>query len=418
MTMNAIEERVLDAIDYEGMYSLLEDLVAIPSYKGNESKAQRFMTQTLETLGYTVDRWEIDFQKLSQHPDYSASYEREEGLGVVGVKGSDHGKRLILCSHIDTVAPGDVANWSSLPFKATRRDGRIYGRGTCDMKGGLVAALYAVKAVTDTVKLKGEVVFESCIGEEDGSCGALATALRGYSGDAGIIMEPSEGKVAPKVAGAMSFKITVKGKSVHACVKDVGISAIDKFILIHQGLKELEAERNARLTDPDYSRYSAPYAISVGVVSGGEWAGTVPDKVVFEGRIGVAVGEDELDARRDLEAKIESIVENDEWLRENPPVIEWVGYSFASSMVPDHHPIVTCLDGAVRDVTGADSVHEGMTYASDARILISVADTPTTVFGPGDIRVAHGVDEYVPVQDMEITVKTLALTVMRFLGYS
>jgi acetylornithine deacetylase len=416
--MNPAERKVIDAIDYDGMYKFLRESVAIPSYEGEEYKMQLFMAKTLEEHGYKVDRWEIDFDELSKHPNFSISYERDEGLGVVGVKGSEGGKSLILCGHIDTVAPGDIDNWDSIPLETTVRGGKIYGRGTNDMKGGIAAALYAVKAVTDTVKLKGKVIFESCIGEEDGGCGALATALRGYTADAGIIMEPSETKVAPKVAGAMSFKITVPGKGVHACVKDEGISAIDKFIVVHQGLKELESERNARLTDPDYSRYSAPYAISIGVVNGGQWAGTVPEKVEFEGRIGVAVGEDEMVARRELEAKVRAIAESDPWLKENPPVVEWVGYSFASSSVPDDHPIVTCLDDAVRDVTGRESVHEGMTYASDARHLINVGNTPTTVFGPGDIRNAHGPNEYVPIEDMEVTVKTLALTVMRFLGYS
>lgn len=415
--MNPAEQKVLNAIDYDGMYKFLSDFVSISSFEGQESKAQLFMAKTLKEHGYDVDQWEIDFEELSKHPHFSISYEREEGLGVVGTLGVNGGKSLILCGHVDTVAPGDIDNWDTIPLEATLKDGRIYGRGTCDMKGGIAAALYAVKAVTDTVNLKGKVIFESCIGEEDGSCGALATSLRGYTADAGIIMEPSETKVAPKVAGAMSFKITVSGRSVHACVKDEGISAIDKFILIHQGLKELESERNKRLTDKDYSRYSAPYAISIGVVSGGQWAGTVPEKVIFEGRIGVAVGEDELEARADLEAKIKEIADNDPWLNENRPTVEWVGYSFASSMVPDDHEIVKALDEAVEEVTSEPSVHEGMTYASDARHLINVGNTPTTVFGPGDIRNAHGPNEYVPVSDMKVTVKTLALTVMRYLGY-
>ena len=415
--MNPAEQKVIDAIDYDGMYKFLRESVSIPSYEGHESKMQWYMAKTLEEHGYSVDKWEIDFDELSKHPNFSISYEREEGLGVVGTKGPEGGKSLILCGHIDTVAPGDVENWDSIPLETTVRDGRIYGRGTNDMKGGIAAALYAVKAVTDTVKLKGKIIFESCIGEEDGSCGALATALRGYSADAGIIMEPSETKVAPKVAGAMSFKITVPGKSVHACVKDEGISAIDKFILINEGLKELEKERNSRLKDPDYSRYTFPYAISIGVVQGGQWAGTVPEKVVFEGRIGVAIGEDELTARKDLEDKINEIADNDDWLRNNKPTVEWEGYSFASSMVPNDHPIVETIAEAIRDVTGEEPVYEGMTYASDARHLIDVGNTPTTVFGPGDIRVAHGPNEYVPVKDMETTVKTLALTIMRYLGY-
>lgn len=413
--MNADEKRVLNAIDYDGMYKFLEELVYIPSFGGDESKAQWYMAKTLEEHGYAVDKWEIDFDELSKHPDFSMSYEREDGVGVVGVKGEGD-RSLMLCGHIDTVAPGDISNWDTIPLVATRKDGRIYGRGTNDMKGGIAAALFAAKAVTDTVKLKGKLLFASCIGEEDGSPGALATALR-YSADAGIIMEPSETKLAPKVAGAISFKITVQGKSVHACVKDEGISAIDNFILIHQGLKELESERNSRLTDPDYSRYASPYAISIGVIQGGQWAGTVPEKVVFEGRIGVAVGEDGSMAIKDLEAKINEIADNDPWLRENRPTVAWDGYNFASSMVPKDHPIVEAIAGALRDVTGEEPVYEGMTYASDARHLINVGNTPTTVFGPGDIRVAHGPNEYVPVEDMETTVRALALAIMRFLGY-
>ncbi|TRO55616.1 ArgE/DapE family deacylase [Candidatus Bathyarchaeota archaeon] len=414
--MNTAEKRVLDAIDYPAMYNFIEELIATPSYGGEESKAQELMAAKLEKLGLKVDKWNIDFTELSKHPDFSMSYERKEGIGVVGTTGEE-GKSLILCGHIDTVAPGDIENWDTIPLKATIKDGKLYGRGATDMKAALVGALYAVKAVTDTVKLKGKVIFESVIGEEDGGCGALATCLRGYKADAGLVMEPSETKVAPEIAGAMSFKITVPGKSVHACVKDEGISAIDKFIVVYNGLMELEKERNKRFTDPLYNRYTSPYALSIGTVKGGAWPGTVAESLVFEGRIGVAVGEEEQAARKELEAKIQEIADSDPWLREHRPKVEWAGYSFASSMIPVDHPIVQEIGAAYRDVTGKEPVHEGMTYASDVRHIINVAKTPTTVFGPGDVRVAHGANEYVPLDQLETMVKTLALTVMRFVGY-
>ncbi|TRO57004.1 ArgE/DapE family deacylase, partial [Candidatus Bathyarchaeota archaeon] len=378
--MNTAEKRVLDAIDYPAMYNFIEELIATPSFGGEESKAQELMAPKLEKLGLKVDKWNIDFNELSKHPDFSMSYERKEGIGVVGTTGME-GKSLILCGHIDTVAPGDIENWDTIPLKATIKDGKLYGRGATDMKAALVGALYAVKAVTDTVKLKGKVIFESVIGEEDGGCGALATCLRGYKADAGIVMEPSETKVAPEIAGAMSFKITVPGKSVHACVKDEGISAIDKFIVVYNGLMELEKERNKRFTDPLYNRYTAPYALSIGTVKGGAWPGTVAESLVFEGRIGVAVGEAEQAARKELEEKIQKIADSDPWLREHRPKVEWVGYSFASSMIPVDHPIVQEIGAAYRDVTGKEPVHEGMTYASDVRHIINVAKTPTTVFG-------------------------------------
>jgi acetylornithine deacetylase len=415
--MNSAEKRVLEAIDYKAMYEFIEELIATPSYDGHESKAQELMAAKLSELGLDVDKWEIDFDTLRKHPDFSMSYKRKEGLGVVGTVGGDAGKSLILCGHIDTVAPGDIENWDTIPLKATIKEGRLYGRGATDMKAGLVGALYALKAVTDTIKLNGKVFFESVIGEEDGGCGALATCLRGYKGDAGIVMEPSETKVAPEIAGAMSFKITVPGRSVHACVKDEGISAIEKFILVYNGLMELEQERNKRFTDPLYNRYKAPYAISIGTVNGGEWPGTVAEGVEFEGRIGVAIGESEQSARNELEAKIEEIADHDPWLKEHRPSVEWVGYSFASSMIPVDHPIVQEIGNAYQDVTGKPAVHEGMTYASDVRHLINVAETPTTVFGPGDVRVAHGANEYVPIDQLETMVKTLALTILRFVGY-
>ncbi|HEX9915712.1 MAG TPA: M20/M25/M40 family metallo-hydrolase, partial [Candidatus Bathyarchaeia archaeon] len=167
---------------------------------------------------------------------------------------------------------------------------------------------------------------------------------------------------------------------------------------------------------PLYRRYKTPYALSVGTVHGGQWPGTVPEKVTFEGRIGVAVGETQRHARDELERKVREIADGDPWLRDHRPTVEWSGYSFASSRVPMDHPIVKTLTDSYRDAVGMEPVYEGMTYASDARLLIDVGKTPTAVFGPGDVRVAHGADEYVPLRDLETTARVIALTVLRFLG--
>lgn len=415
--MKPVERRVLDSIDYDSMYGFIEEMIATPSYGGKEIKAQMKMAERLTQMGFNVDKWMIEFDELREHPDFSMSYDREEGLGVVGTIGGEDGNSLIICGHIDTVAPGNPENWETPPLKAVIKDGRLYGRGSTDMKAALIGALYAVKAVIDTVNPKGKIIFQSVIGEEDGGCGALATCLRGYKADAGIVMEPSETKIAPEIAGAISFKITVPGRAVHACVKNEGVSAIGKFIKLYDGLMELEKTRNNRFKDPLYTRYESPYAISIGTVKGGEWPGTVAESVVFKGRIGVAVGESEESTKIELEAKINQIAEDDPWLREHNPKVEWAGYSFASSMIPLDHPIVLEIGKAYKDVTGDEPVYEGMTYASDVRHLINVAETPTTVFGPGDVRDAHGANEYVSINQFETMVKTLALTVMRYIGY-
>ena len=416
-TMNDTERRVLDNIDKEGMMEFIRTLVSTASYAGRETEAQRVVAAKLESLGFDVDTWMIEFDEIGKHPDFSMSIPRDEGMGVAGTLGEGE-RSLIICGHIDTVAPGDPEAWDTPPLEATVVDGRLHGRGTVDMKAGLACGLYAIKAVMDAgVKPKGRVVFTSVIGEEDGGCGALATCLRGYRADAGIIMEPSETKIASEVAGAMSFRVTVPGRSAHACVREEGVSAIDKFITLVEGLRELEKTRNQDVDDPLYGRYDTPYALSIGTVHGGEWPGTVPDKVVFEARLGVKVGETNEEARRQLEKKVDDIAAGDPWLSVNRPIVEWAGYSFAPSKVELDHPIVEAVAGSYRDAVGMESVYEGMTYASDARLLINVGRTPTIVFGPGDVRDAHSANESVSLEELDKTVRTLALTVLRFLGY-
>jgi len=239
-TMNNTERRVLEGIDHEGMMEFIETVVSTPSFGGDETAAQRVVASILESLGFSVDAWMMDFDELRRHPEFSMTIPREKGMGVAATWGEGE-RSLMICGHIDTVAPGDREAWDTPPLEATVVEGRLQGRGTVDMKAGLACGLYAVKAVMDAgVKPKGRVIFTSVIGEEDGGCGALATCLRGYRADAGIIMEPSETKIAPEVAGAMSFHVTVPGRSAHACVREEGVSAIDKFIALVESLRELE----------------------------------------------------------------------------------------------------------------------------------------------------------------------------------
>lgn len=415
--MNSLEKRIIESIDLKEIIQLVGELVAIPSHSGDEAKAQKLMAQKLSDTGFKVDTWSIDFKELKNRPDFSMNIERHEGLGVVGVYG-DGGKSLILCGHIDTVDFGDPEKWSCNPLKTEIRGARLYGRGVCDMKGGLASALIAVKTIVESeVELDGRLIYESCIGEEDGGCGALATCLRGYKADAGIIMEPTECKIAPEVAGALSFRVTVEGESTHASVREEGVSAIEKFVTVFNGLRELEMERNARMKTRLFGRYQFPYALNIGSIQGGGWAGTVPGRVTFEARMGVGVGETIANAKLELEERLKEVADSDRWLRSHPPKVEWSGYSFAPSMIEVNHPIVETLGKSYSDVTGLKPSLEGMPYASDARLLVNVGETPTVVFGPGNVRDAHRPDENVSLEELEASSKILALTILRFLGY-
>ena len=416
--MNDLEKRVLDAIDHDGLLDYLCELISIRSLTGEEEEAQRNVSEKMADICLEVDSWVLDLESLRGHPDFSMEVDREEGTGVVGVYGEDRGGRsLILNGHVDVVPPGDDSNWSYPPWEATIDSGRVYGRGAVDMKGGLSCALFAVKAIRDAgVQLDGKLMIESVVGEEDGGVGTLASVLRGYTADGGVIMEPTELKIAPAQAGALCFRIKVHGQSAHACVREEGVSAIEKFMPIYAALTKLEKDRNSEVDDPLYSRYSLPIPLNLGKIQAGNWPSTVPESLVLEGRYGIGVGEDLDEARRVFEKTLSVTVEADPWLREHRPDMEWWGGQFKPASIPVDDPITLAVDEAYTAITGSKAVYEGVTYGSDMRHLVNVGGTPTVLFGPGDVRTSHRPDEYVSIEDLRTTVDTLTLTALRFCG--
>jgi len=420
--MNETEPRVLDAIDIDGLLALLCELIAIPSLDGEaaEVAVQERVAGWMRQNGLQVDMWDLDFDMLQRHPACSWEVERPRGLGVVGMLGEERGGRsLILNGHTDVVPAGDLANWHYPPWQGTIADGRVYGRGSVDMKGGLCCALFAAKALRDAgVRLSGRLIVESVIGEEDGGVGTLAAVLRGYRADGAIIVEPTELCVAPAQAGAINFRLRIPGLSAHGCVREEGVSAIEKFFPIYAALMALERERNAHVADPLYARYTLPYALCIGKVAAGTWASSVAESLACEGRYGLAVGEDIPAAQRQFEATVAHAAQADPWLREHPPVVEWWGGRFEPASTPIDHPIVATVTEAFGAATSGAAKLEGMTYGADMRLLANVGETPTVMFGPGDVRVAHRPDEFVPIADLVAVTRTLALAALHFCGYS
>jgi len=416
--MEAIEKRVLEAIDKDGLLDYLCQLVAVPSLSGEETAAQEHVAQQMESTGLEVDVWPLDFAELKRHPAYTVEFDRKEGLGVVGSTGEGDGPSLIFNGHVDVVPAGDPANWRYPPWQGTIAGGRVYGRGALDMKGGLTCALFAAKAIRDAgVRLKGRLLIESVIGEEDGGAGTLAAVLRGYRADGAVVVEPTTLIIAPSQAGALNFRITIDGLSAHGAMREEGVSAIEKFMPVYQAIVELEKERNRQWSDPLFARYNTPYPICVGTMRSGDWASSVADWLTFEGRYGVAVGEDLAAARRMLEAAVDKAAQADNWLRDRRPRVEWWGAQFAPASIPADHPLVQTVSQAFAAVTGRPASIEGMTYGADMRLLVNEGQTPTVLFGPGDVRQAHRPDEYVPIDDLFAVTESLALTALRFCGY-
>ena len=247
----------------------------------------------------------------------------DKALGLVATwqreAASSSDKRLIFNGHIDVVPEGDHSNWQHDPWGAELVEGRIYGRGACDMKGGLMAALYAVKAIKDSAHpIHGSLMIQSVIGEEDGGIGTFASLLRGYRGDAAIVCEPTQLKLIPAQAGALTFTVRVPGKSAHACVRLEGVSAVEKYLDIHRTLVQLERERNSEVEHPLLGKLSLPYPLNIGQVQAGNWPSSVPEELIFKGRIGVAIGEASAAVRRQFEYTLNRQAETDPWFRDHP----------------------------------------------------------------------------------------------------
>lgn len=413
------ETRVVQAVDQDGLLQALRELVAIESWNGNETPAQNLMARWMGEAGLAVDRWEIDQDELVGHPGYFTEIPRDRPLGVVGtLEGKGDGASLILNGHVDVVPPGDAALWSHPPFEAVTEDGRVYGRGALDMKGPLLAALFALRAIHGVgVRLRGKVFLESVVGEEDGGMGTLATLLRGYRADGAVVMEPTGLAIAPALGGALSFRVRVPGQAAHGCVRYEGVSAIDNFIPLYRAIQELEATRNQALGgNPLFSDYPIPFPISVGTIRGGDWASSVPDHLAFEGRFGAAPGEDLKEARKILEDTVLEAGRKHPWLRDHPPRVEWWGQQFEPAFISGNHPLVTVVAGAAEAVLEQPAPLQGMTYGADMGLLVNHGGIPTVLFGPGDIRRAHQPDEFVEVEELMVAARSLAVTVMRFCG--
>jgi acetylornithine deacetylase len=211
--------------------------------------------------------------------------------------------------------------------------------------------------------------------------------------------------------------VTVPGRSAHGALREEGVSAIEKFIFVYQALMALEQERNQQVQDPLYTRYALPYPICVGTVRAGNWASTVAESLTFEGRYGVATGEDIAAARHALEKTVARAARADPWLRDHPPLVEWWGGQFEPASIAVDHPLVEAVGDAYGDVTGTAIRVEGMTYGADMRLLVNEGRTPTVLFGPGDVRDAHRPDEYVSVTELITAVRALTLTALRFCGH-
>ena len=405
------------AVDDARVERDLGDLVRTPSITGREEIVQLEIAARLEDAGIAVDRLSPSPDEIAADPDWPGAEMARASLPIiVGRVGERGGRRILLVGHVDVVPPGDASAWTVDPWGGEVRDGRLYGRGACDMKGGVTAILEAMRvlrALSDNVRFDGEVVAAFVPSEEDGGQGMLAAIRAGVVGDMAVITEPTDLDVVVAHAGAITFRLVVPGRAAHASQRREGVSALDNLFVLVQALKEDEARRNADESHPLMTALGLPYPTIIGKVEGGDWASTVVDRIVAEGRYGVRLGQSWRDAEADLRACIEAACASNPFLRDHRATVETTGGRFSSSEVPADHPLPVGLARAAEGVTGRRPGLVGEPYGADMRLLVNEGRTPTVIFGPGNVKVAHAADEYVPLDQVSTCARVLAVWALR-----
>jgi acetylornithine deacetylase len=408
------------AVDPAALAAELAALVRMRSVTGDEEAIAGVLADRLDALGLAVEVFHPDTAAIREDPAWPGEEVPRTFLPVViGRAGRPGNTRLVLSGHVDVVPAGDPATWAGDPFSGEVRDGQLYGRGACDMKGGVASILAAVRALGATGaldRLQGELLVAFVPSEEDGGQGTLAAIRAGATGDMAVITEPSGLDIVVAHAGAITFRLTVPGRAAHASRRTEGVSALAKLEVLAAALEADETRRNAEETDPLMTALGMPYPTIIGMVSGGEWASSVMDRVVANGRYGVRLGQDPEAAADELRACVAAACEADPFLRERPATVEIIGARFATARVPSDHPLPVGLAGVATAITGRRPELLGVPYGADMRLFTGVGETPCVIFGPGDVRLAHGADERVPLAEVEACARVLAAWVVDELG--
>ncbi len=406
----------------------LARLVQFPSLPGEEQEAQRFFAAKLQELGLEVQVLQSSMAELEHHPAFSDDgVSFAERLNVVGTwfaqgshqpaEGERGGRSLILNGHMDVVPIGDATLWKFPPWGGVVDHGRLYGRGACDMKAGLTAAVFAVQALRNLgFQPAAPVLIESVIGEESGGVGTLTTLVRGVRADAAILMEPTRLRSCPVHAGALSFRIRIMGRAIHASMKRFGVSAIEKFQQVFQAIQDLDANRHVQYDNRIFEFDDNIAPISIGLLNAGDWLSTVPETLTAEGRFGVFPGESTAAARSALANCLAAVTGADPWLREHPPTLEWFEGQFEPGQTSLTEPIVHALSAAHGAVMGEHPRVQGVPYGSDLRLFTEHGKLPAVLYGPGDVAFAHTVEEHVELEEVFACTNVLACLIVEWCG--
>lgn len=441
MALTGIERRVCEAIEAgtEELVELASALIAFDTTARSpgdpprdEAALQNCLAEILDSAGAEVDLFEPSAYELSGRPLVPPGLDFADRPQLIATQRapSGHGRSLIFNGHIDAVSPEPRDNWATDPFEPQIRDGKLYGRGACDMKGGVAAMVFALQKLAETgTRLAGDLIVATNTDEESSGAGGAALVHRGLHASAAIVPEPTGFDVWIACRGSEYCTINVPGRAGHAEVRQPpwqeggAVNAIEKAGLVLEAIQTLRQqwERRRGFDHP----YLSPPSLLATMVRSGEWPVTYPSScevTVAVMYLPVQADDDGWGSavREEVERWITRGSETDPWLTRHPPTFEWWPNHVMPSEVSPSEPVVSAMLQATRDVnrpgtlSGLDSWYDGAT-------LTRFAGIPAIGYGPpgfdaNGTSVAHTVDEYVPIDGLVSTAQALAIAAMRFCG--
>lgn len=418
--LNVREERLIAAVESltPDMLDFTCRMTAHPSTLGNEASAVTEVESHWTGLGFAPVRVGIDPEVLASHPGFGPvpwSYEGRHNLVAVRPADRPGGKSALFNGHLDVVSPEPMERWEADPFKPFERDGWIYGRGAGDMKAGVAAMTYAVKALERAgLGLCAQAALEAVIEEECTGNGALACLAAGYDADAVLIPEPFGPTILTSQVGVLWFKVSLAGVPVHVLETSSGVNAIEKCYPLMEALRRLEEELNADV-HPSLAHLKHPLNLNIGVLKGGDWPSTVPAKAEFHCRLGFSPGVSFQRVRQRVEDALARAAEKDGWLKANPPRVEFYGFRSEGHAIQGKQPAFEELAACHRALTGKEPANFASTATTDLRAFVLYGKGRATCYGPVAENI-HAENERVRIDSVVHTAKAYALFLARWCG--
>ena len=398
------EERKREALH------LLKELVSCETTDYSEGNGQGIVEKVLQEIGFRTERIVPDDKRLGRYAEFNGGHRYDENRYCVAgcLRGAGGGRSLLLNAHMDTVFPASPEVWETDPFTPTERDGRLYGLGAADTKGGMAAMLSALRLLSDKkVRLKGDVFFESVVDEEaGGGNGSLACIDAGYAADGVLVAEPNNLHPTSAHIGSYAFKLTVEGKSAHGNMKWQGVSALEKALPLINQLKVLEKKWGNRTFD----LLPSP-VLTVLQIEAGDGSITIPGNCRM--LVNFTYLPDGYDYQGEIMELIAQYQKEDPWFQDHPITIE-IHHDCGPYYTNPQEPWPALIARISSEILEKPVSIGGLPCGADARLFANIGHMPTVVLGPGSIDVAHKPNEYLPLDQFYQAIELYANIILRW----